>query len=130
MQIIIFTLGEKYYAISTDEVDEISKEIPSTNVPNSPEWVEGLINLRGNVVSLVNLSKLLHQDDEQCYNNIIILNHTDEKIGLLVKDVYEVITIDTKEIQKITHEGTNSIIGIISLEGNIINIIDLDRLIQ
>ena len=55
MQIILFTLNDRHYAISTDMVEEISKQIPSTNVPNSPEWVEGIINLRGNVVTLLNL---------------------------------------------------------------------------
>ena len=130
MQIIVFTLGEKYYAISTEKVDEISKKIPSTNIPNSPEWVEGLINLRGNVVTLVNLSQLLQQEDDQCYNNIIIINNTDEKTGILVKDVFEVANIDNKDIQKITDEESEHIMGIIRMEDNLINIVDFDNLIQ
>lgn len=130
MQIIVFTLGEKYYAISTEKVDEISKKIPSTNIPNSPQWVEGLINLRGNVVTLVNLSQLLQQEDDQCYNNIIIINSTDEKTGILVKDVFEVSNIDNGDIQKITDEESEHIMGIIRMDGNLINIIDLDNLLQ
>ena len=130
MKIIVFTLGEKYYAISTEKVDEISKKIPSTNIPNSPEWVEGLINLRGNVVTLVNLSQLLQQEDDQCYNNIIIINNTDEKTGILVKDVFEVANIDNKDIQKITDEESEHIMGIIRMEDNLINIVDFDNLIQ
>ena len=62
MQVIVFTLGENKYAISTDKVEEITKNDQSTEVPNSLDWVEGLINLRGNVVTLLNLSKLLQQD--------------------------------------------------------------------
>ncbi|HCW72543.1 MAG TPA: chemotaxis protein CheW, partial [Clostridiaceae bacterium] len=78
-QIIVFTLGEKYYAVNSDQVEEISKMIDSTMVPNAPRHIEGLINLRGNVISLVNLAKLLHLTEEECYNNIVILDRQDEK---------------------------------------------------
>ena len=65
MQIIVFTLNDKYYAIDTEQVEEISKNIPSTIVPNAPYWIEGLINLRGNVVSLVNLCKILRREEDR-----------------------------------------------------------------
>lgn len=130
MQIIVFTLSEKYYAISTDNVDEISNKIPATIVPNAPDWVEGLINLRGNVVTLVNLCKLLQQCDDKCYNNIIILNNATEKIGILVKDVFEVTNINNDDIQRISDEVSDYLMGIVRIEGNIVNIVDLDKLIQ
>ena len=130
MQIIVFTLKDKYYAMSTDKVEEISKKIPSTKVPNSPTWVEGLINLRGYVVTLVNLSKLLHQDDGVCYNNIIIIHNNEEKIGLMVRNVKEVMNIKTEDIQRIEDKGSDGIIGIVRMKGNIINIIDIEKLLS
>ncbi|MPW24762.1 chemotaxis protein CheW [Alkalibaculum sp. M08DMB] len=130
MQIIIFTLSDKYYAIRTDKVEEISKKITSTMVPNSPDWVEGLINLRGNVVTLVNLCKLLHQSDDGCYNNIIIIHNEEDKVGLMVKDVNEVIDIDEKEIQKVSGEVFDGILGIVHMEEGIVNIIDIDVLLS
>lgn len=130
MQIIVFTLKDKYYAMSTDKVEEISKKIASTKVPNSPNWVEGLINLRGYVVTLVNLSKILHQDDGVCYNNIIIIHNNDEKIGLMVKDVKEVMNIKTEDIQKIEGKESDGIIGIVRINGDIINIIDIEKLLS
>lgn len=129
MQIIVFTLGDKHYAINTEKVDEISKTMPFTQVPNSLNWVEGLINLRGNVVTLINLCKLLHQDDDKCYNNIIIINTNDEKIGVLVKDIKEVVEIEENDIQKITDEEFEGILGIARIDGEIINVIDLQKLI-
>ncbi|MFZ7120911.1 MAG: chemotaxis protein CheW [Eubacteriaceae bacterium] len=129
MQIIVFTLGDKHYAINTGKVDEISKTMPFTQVPNSLDWVEGLINLRGNVVTLINLCKLLHQDDDKCYNNIIIINTNDEKIGVLVKDIKEVVEIQEKDIQKITDEESEGILGIARIDGEIINVIELQKLI-
>lgn len=129
MQIIVFTLSDKYYAISTDRVEEISKNLAFTLVPNSPDWVEGLINLRGNVVTLVNISKLLHQDEDVCYNNIIIIHNDEEKVGLMVKDVMEVMDIQPDEFQKITKEELDGILGIVRRDERIINIVDIDKLL-
>ena len=129
MQIIVFTLSDKYYAISTDRVEEITKHLAFTLVPNSPDWVEGLINLRGNVVTLVNLSKLLHQEEDMCYNNIIIIHNEEEKVGLLVKDVMEVMNIEEDEFQKVTKEDLDGILGIVRRDGRIINIVDIDKLL-
>lgn len=129
MQIIVFTLSDKYYAISTDRVEEICKDLDFTLVPNSPDWVEGLINLRGNVVTLVNLSKLLHQAEDMCYNNIIIIHNEEEKVGLMVKDVMEVLDIQQEEFQKIRKEELDGILGIVRRDGRIINIVDIDKLL-
>jgi len=130
MQIIVFTLNDKHYAITTDKVDEISKQIQSTLVPNSLDWVEGLINLRGNVVTLLNLSKLLHQNDSICYNNIIIINNNEEKVGLMVKDVVQVMDIQTEDIQKINSDILDGILGIVKIDEVIINIIDIEILLS
>lgn len=130
MQIIIFTLSDKHYAITTDNVNEITKQIQVTMVPNSPAWVEGLINLRGNVITLLNLSKLLHQTVSLCYNNIIILNINEEKIGLMVEDVDQILDINSEDIQKLSTDSMNEILGIIKIDEVIINIIDIEILMQ
>ena len=129
-QIIVFTLGEKYYAVNSDQVEEISKLIPSTLVPNAPKHIEGLINLRGNVISLVNLAKLLHLNEDECYNNIVILDRQDEKIGILVTEVKEVLKIDEKDIEKVSAETRNGVVGILQLQSELVNYIDLDRIIS
>lgn len=129
MQIVVFTLGDKYYAIHTDKVDEICDRIDSIMVPNSPNWVKGIINLRGSVVTLIELSKLLHLDDGICYNNIIIIHNKEDKIGLMVKNVIEVRDLHTSDIQNIGHKDLNSILGIVTVDEKIINIIDIEGLL-
>lgn len=128
MQIIVFTLEDKYYAINTDKVDEITTKTYSTKIPNAQEWIEGLLNLRGNVVSLINLFKLLHHKDDICYNNIIIINHDEEKLGLMVKDIVGVIDIENKDIEKVNDKVQDGIIGVVNREDYIINIIDMNVL--
>ena len=129
-QIIVFTLGEKYYAVNSDQVEEISRLIPSTLVPNAPSHMEGLINLRGNVISLVNLAKLLHLKEDQCYNNIVILERQNEKLGILVTEVKEVIKIKEEDIEKVSTEAKSGVVGILQLKHELVNYIDLDRIIS
>lgn len=130
MQIIVFTLGDKYYALRTDKVEEITKDVNITKVPNAPTWVEGIINLRGNVITLINLSKLLQQEDNLCYNNIIIVHDEEEKAGVLVKDVIEVVDIEEDDIQIVNQGSAEGILGIVRINGEIINIIDMNILIS
>ncbi|MER2040068.1 MAG: CheW domain-containing protein, partial [Solibacillus sp.] len=87
MQMIIFTLNENYYAFSSENVEEITNKMPWTPVPQSPSWVQGLVNLRGNVITLINFYKLLSPTDETkelWYNNIIIVKNDEEKIAFMV----------------------------------------------
>lgn len=129
MQIVVFTLGDKEYAMDSRTVEEIIKKMDSTVVPKSPAWIEGLINLRGNVVPLVNLSKLLHREDNQCYTNIVIIQKQEGKIGILVNEIKEVRKINDEDIEKGSIESGNGIVGIIQLDGRLVNYIDLDLLI-
>ena len=130
MQIVIFLLGEKRYAFKTEKVLEISKEANPTIVPNSPDWVEGLVNLRGDIVTMVNLSKILQLDDSLCYNKFIILENEDEKVGLLVTDVIEVINIEDEDLQKVDSLENNGVVGIVKLNEEIVNIIDINSLMK
>ena len=102
----------------------------STMVPNAPKHIRGLINLRGNVVVLVNLSELLRLKEKECYNNIVIMNKEDEKIGILVTEVKEVLKIQDEDIEKVSGDGKNGVVGIIQLGGNLVNYIDLERIIS
>ena len=130
MQIIIFKLKDKYYALNTDMVEEISKTITSTNVPNAPEWIDGLTNLRGYVVTLLNLGFLLEIEESLCYNNIIICNYQDEKIGLLVEEIIGVREIETDMIRKVSNNMKKGILGILQTKDFIVNIIDVNSLLD
>lgn len=131
MQIIVFTVGDKNYGISTTEVEEISEWIVPTVVPKSPYWVEGLINLRGNVITLVDLSKLLGQNnDKMCYNNVILIRSNEEEVGLMVTDVVEVTRIDPKDIEEVSQDKRDGFTGVIRLNDTIVNVVDIDILLS
>ena len=58
MQMIMFKMSDEYYLISAKSVEEIIDTVPITYVPLAPNWVKGLINLRGNVMTVIGLSEL------------------------------------------------------------------------
>lgn len=130
MQIIVFTLMDKYYGINTGNVEEISRKINSYKVPNAPYWVEGLINLRGNVITLVNLCKLLNLEEDLCYDYFIIVDKKQEKIALMIRDVVEVVNIQEEDIQKIREKTLDGILGIVKIKEKIVNIIDIEMLLS
>lgn len=131
MQMIIFKLDERLYGMTTDIVEEISKAKNVTIVPNTPDWIEGLINLRGDAITLINLYFLLEKESEVNYNEIIIMKDKDnEKLGLMVKEIVEVVTIDERDIQSIGDVTQRGIVGVIKIEDEIINVIDINKLIS
>ncbi|RBP46784.1 chemotaxis protein CheW [Garciella nitratireducens] len=131
MQIIIFHLQGQQYAIKTQQVEEISKLMDITPVPNAPDYIKGLINLRGNVISVMELSKLLQlqSEEDQKYQNIIITKITDEKIGLLVEEIYQVMEIEEDKIEKVRIEEKEQpgIKGIIQVGDQIVNLLELEE---
>lgn len=131
MQIIVFTLNKKYYAFSSENVEEITKKMSWTTIPQSPEWVQGLINLRGNVITLINFYKLLSptsETEELCYNNIIIVKKDDEKIAFMVDDVAWVTEIDPEEIQQLEHQAEEKVSGLIQVKDQMVNMINMETL--
>ena len=126
MQIIVFNVNEKYFGVSTENIEEIIRKISSTNVPKAPYGVEGLTNLRGEVITLLSLSKLLHLGEGMCYNNVIIIKYNDYKIGILINEILKVIEIEKDEIEHLSADNKK---GILQLEDIIVNIIDIGELL-
>ena len=60
LQVVVFTAGGEEYGLEIDHVQEIIRPLPVTRVPGSPKYIEGVINLRGNVVPVINLKSGWH----------------------------------------------------------------------
>lgn len=129
MQIIVFNVNEKYFGISTENIDEITRKISTTSVPKAPYGVEGLTNLRGDVITLLSLSKLLHLGEGLCYNNVIIIKNNDYKVGILINEILKVIDIEKDEIEHLSIDSQKGIKGILQLDDIIVNIIDIGDLL-
>ena len=131
MQMIIFTLNENYYAFSSENVEEITNKMPWTPVPQSPPWVQGLVNLRGNVITLINFYKLLSPTDETkelWYNNIIIVKNDEEKIAFMVDDVAWVLDIEPSAIQQLDNKTDELVSSVIQVKDQIVSVINMEKL--
>lgn len=130
MQVIIFDLQGKQYAIKTDQIEEISRLLDITSVPNAPHYVKGLVNLRGNVITLMDISKLLNLElQNEDFTKIIIAKVNKELVGILVGNVWEVMNIEENMIEKIQigEEEVQGLKGIIQIKNQIINFLDIEE---
>ncbi len=131
MQLVIFKLGEEHFAVDTDKILSINDMMPITKVPKAPNYIKGLINLRGSIKSLVDINLLLNINSHKDQNNIIILKVDEEELGITVDEVEEVINIEEQKIQKLeTHNSESYIKGIIDLESRLLTVIDIEKLIN
>lgn len=132
MQIVIFKLNDEQFAVETSKVQSIGESMMVTKVPKAPEYVKGLINIRGSVLSLLDINLLLDvgkSDDEQ--ESTIILKLEDELVGISVNEVDEVLDIDEDIIEKLDSDSNKEYVkGIINFKDRIVTLIDIDKLIR
>ncbi|EOT39981.1 chemotaxis protein CheW [Enterococcus columbae] len=129
MQMILFQMNQQHFLISADSVEEVIDTVKITDVPLAPRWIEGLINLRGTVLTVVNLSRLIGMDTAAENRNILIMKQNDERKGLLIEEVIEVIDIQEEDIQLNATEKFDYYSGIVKFKDQIANIITVNHLI-
>lgn len=97
---VIFKLSKEYYGIPINKVISIEKMQTSTRIPNGPKYVKGVINLRGEVITLIDLRLKLNMEPKEIDNNsrIIVVSSDDIIAGLIVDSSSEVIEINKESI--------------------------------
>lgn len=134
LQLVSFVLGNEEFGVDILYVQEIIRTLQVTKVPNSPEYVEGVINLRGRVIPIIDLrSRFGMGKKEPDKNTRIVVIEVDKKIlGFIVDAVKEVIRIP-KEITEAPPEittGVNSeyIKSVGKLDDRLLILIDLEKI--
>lgn len=134
LQLVTFTLEKQEYAVNILNVQEINRITEITRVPNAPAFVEGVINLRGKVIPVINLRKKfgLHGKDSDDASRVIIMDIQGVTYGLVVDSVSEVLRIPSDVVEPpppmASSTGSIFIKGIAKLENRLIILIDIDRL--
>ncbi|AWI03660.1 chemotaxis protein CheW [Clostridium drakei] len=131
MQVVVFKLNNEQFAVETAKVQSINDAMEITKVPNAPGHIKGLINLRGNVISLLDINLLLDvSKSEEKQSNIIILEMEDELVGITVDQVDEVLEVEEGIIEKINDGKKAYIEGVINFKDRIVTLIDIDKLLS
>ena len=132
---VTFHLADEIYGINVMQVQEVLRLTDVAPVPGAPHYVMGIINLRGNVVTVLDTRKLLDvaTGDITDSARIMILESGRVTVGLLVDSVAEVVNIASSDIDPPpsvgNDEGASYIQGIYSTEQQILILIDLNKLI-
>jgi purine-binding chemotaxis protein CheW len=129
MQMILFKMAQQHYLISAEAVEEVIDAPEITKVPLAPSWVEGLINLRGTVLTVIRLSKLISVTNTAEERNVLIMKQGDERKGVLVEEVIEVLEIKESDLQLSNREEDSHAIGVVSLTDKVASVIKIDQLI-
>ncbi len=131
-----FYLGEALFGINILDIQEINKQCDITRVPQASDYVEGILNLRGRIVTIVDLgTKLgLASVNKTQTNRNIIVNSEDEHIGLLVDAISDVVTTRREDIElaPANIDGVNGkcLQGVLKTENQLIGILDLDEVLR
>ncbi len=135
-QYVIFRLVDEKYGVDIMKVKEISEFKSSTKVPNAPYFVDGIINLRGEIIPIVNLKKRFKIKGVQEINSdtrIIVININNKNIGFIVDEASEVLRIKEDDIEQapeiITGVDRQYINGVGKLEDTIVILLDLEKIL-
>ncbi len=121
-QFVVFELGEEHYGVDIATVDGIIKMQEITGLPKAPDFIEGVTNLRGLVIPVLDLRKRfeLEMVELTADSRIVVINMEDIKVGMIVDAVSEVLQINEEDIEPtppmISSLDTAFITGITNLE--------------
>ena len=130
MQFIIFRLGSEYFATETEKIQNISDIMQITKVPTAPAHIKGLINLRGSIKPLVDISMLLNIKSESEQENITILKLEEDEVGIAVDEVVQVDEIDTNMLQNASGDNKEYIKGVIEFNNYLLTVIDINKVVN
>lgn len=136
MQLVVFKVREEFFGVEASKVLSINDMMSVTKVPNAPNYIKGLINLRGIIISLFDISILLNLPEcsEEEYNpddsSIIILDVDYEEIGIIVNKVDEVLDIDPSLIKKSINNKLPFVKGVLELNYKLITIVDINKFVS
>ena len=133
-EFLTFTLGPEEYAIDILKVQEIRGYDAVTTIANSPEFIKGVINLRGTIVPIVDLRIKFHLGNVE-YNEftvVIILNLSGRIVGIVVDGVSDVITLEPSQINPVPNLvssiDTRFIVGLGTVGEHMLILVDIESL--
>src|SRR3974390_1718130 len=136
LKIVGFRIGNETYGVRIGSVREIVRVPEITSVPSAPDLVEGVINLRGKIIPVMDLRKRFGsapvQSDKK--NRILVVELENKLVGLIVISASEVLKIPPSEIEapgSVFAEGeSNYVTGVGKLKGRLIILLDIARLLR
>ena len=136
MHIVGFQVGRETYGVPITSLHEIVRVPEITAVPDAPEYMEGVINLRGKIVSVIDLRKRFGEKKAAAgkRNRILVVEHKGRLSGLIVDSASEVLKIPAADIEAsptaLEEGGLNCVTGLGKYKGRLIVLLDTARLLE
>lgn len=136
IQLVTFSIGEEEFGVNILQVQEIIRTMEITNVPRAPEFVEGVINLRGKVIPIVDMRSRfgLESKEHDKYTRIIVIEIDMIIVGFVVDSVSEVLRLPANSVQPpppvVAGMDSEYIDGVGKLEDRLLILLDLDSLLD
>jgi purine-binding chemotaxis protein CheW len=136
VDLVVFTVDNVMCALRIDEVQEIKRVIQITNVPKAPDYVSGVVNLRGQIVTVIDLRKKLNynQGEINSSSRIVVVKRISEQIGLLVDTIEDAVVAHTDELlhspSNIKGAESRFFKGVYQTPNALVSIIDIEALLE
>ncbi|MBU8932794.1 MAG: chemotaxis protein CheW [candidate division Zixibacteria bacterium] len=134
IQLVSFKLGQEEFGVDIIKVQEINRMVPITKVPQAPHYCEGIINLRGKVIPVIDLRKKFEMSVEEWTKNtrIIVVDINNSVTGMIVDAVDEVLRIPRSTIEPappvISSVNSDYINGVAKLEESLLIFLNIGRI--
>ncbi len=136
LQLVTFSIGEEEFGVDILKVQEIIRTMEITKVPRAPDFVEGVINLRGKVIPIIDLRRRfgLESRGHDKHTRIIVIEINNMIVGFVVDSVSEVLRIPANTVEPpppvVAGLESEYISGVGKLEDRLLILLDLDRLLS
>ncbi|MCD6203019.1 MAG: chemotaxis protein CheW [Methanophagales archaeon] len=138
-QLVVFKLGGEDFGVDINQVREIIRKGPTTVVPNAPDFVKGVINLRGQITTIIDLRKKLglaeKENGDERQERVIVVELGKNTVGMAVDAVTEVTYLSEDDIEEVPamikqNIGTEYLKGVGKLPDRLLILIDLKRVLN
>lgn len=133
---VTFSLGEEEYGLPINQVQEINRVGEITRVPNSPEHVRGVINLRGRILPVIELKRRLNLGETVVTreSRIVVVEHGKKTLGLMVDRVAQVLQVPPDTIEPVPEEvvqaGPHFLKGVCKIGDRMIVLLELEKIVK
>lgn len=135
LQLVTFRLGNEEYSVDILSVQEIIRHMDLTRVPKAPEFVDGVINLRGKVIPVLDLRKRfgLEAGEKTNETRIIVVDINDKTVGFKVDAVSEVLRLSADTVEPppsiVTNADSDYIKGVGKMDGRLIILLEVSKIL-
>ncbi|AEV68542.1 chemotaxis protein CheW [Acetivibrio clariflavus] len=133
-QYVVFLLDKENYGVEIHSVTTIEKMLPYARVPKTPDYIKGVINLRGEIVPIMDIRTRFGMEarEETEETRIIIIKINDVSFGIIVDEVDEVLTLNEEAIENVSNftndVSMDYILGVGKIDGRIVTLLNIEKL--